>query len=112
VKKKKDGTDASGGPHIEVGRLLAKRGMDIGEGTKIEYVVVDAGSSPMKVIPASDFTGEMDRHYLWETLTYPPTQGVLEVAFPAGPWKQFERSRPPKLRGQAARSAGMLSLFK
>jgi DNA polymerase I len=113
VKKKKDGTDQAGSPHVAIARLLEKRGLDVGEGTKIEYVVTDASESPMKAIPASDFAGEKDRHYLWETLAYPATQRVLEVVFPAGPWRQFEKSRPPKLRGISGRAqrAGQLGLF-
>ena len=34
----------------------------------------------------------------------------LEACFPAGPWKQFERTRPPKLRGRAARELGLPGL--
>jgi DNA polymerase I len=105
TKIKKDGTEAAGTVHVRVAKVLQARGEDIGEGSRIEYVVTDASESPMKVIPAADFAGELDRHHLWETLTYPPTMRVLQACFPAGPWEQFEKSRPPKLRGRAALAA-------
>lgn len=102
TKIKKDGTEAAGTTHVRVAKILQSRGEDVGEGTRIEYVVTDASRSPMEVIPAADFAGAMDRHYIWETLAYPPTMRVLEAVFPAGPWAQYEKSRPPKLKGAAA----------
>ncbi len=131
AKLLKDGKTQAGLPaHVEVAKVLRDRGRDVGAGVRIEYLVTDGSCSPMRCCPAEDWEtldvgpagtlptiadappGQpaLDRHYLWETLVYPPSQRVLEACFPAGPWKQFERTRPPKLRGRAARELGLPGL--
>lgn len=103
-KKKLDGNDAAQPPHVQVARVLAERGEDVGEGTRIDYVIADASSSPIKAIPASDATNPeaVDRYYAWEVLVYPPTQRVLEVCFPAyaSELKTLGKARPPKVRAR------------
>jgi DNA polymerase elongation subunit (family B) len=99
TKKKKDGSDAAQPAHVQVAKILKARGSDVGEGARIEFVVVDASSSPMKVIPACDYaSGVEDRFYLWESLVYAPSQRVLEACFPAHPWASYAKCRPPKSR--------------
>lgn len=98
VKLKKDGKPAAQPAHVVVGKLLLSRGRDVSLGVRIEYVVTDATTSPMAVIPLEDFKGELDRHYLWEDLAFPPTQRLLEAAFPGQDWKPYGRTRPPKPR--------------
>lgn len=95
-KVKNDGTPGSQPIHVEVAKVLAARGVDTGEGVRIEYVVVDGHSSPMKAIPISDYTvGCEDRYYLWEKLVWPPTERILECAFPAVKWhEKFGKVRP------------------
>lgn len=90
------------GAHIRVAKILADRGRDVGEGTRIEYIVVDGSVSPMKVIPFEDYNGECDRFYVWDTLVYPPTQRLLEAAFPDHDWNEYAQVRPkkPKKRGK------------
>ena len=105
VRAKKDGTRAAQPPHVEVARVLSKRGRDVGEGAQISYVVVDGSCSPMKVVPAEDISPDglqPDRYYLWEDLVWPPTQRLAEVAFPSEDWSAVERARPPKVRAQRA----------
>lgn len=112
-KKKTSGEDAAEPPHVQVGRLLKSRGEQVGEGTRVEYYVTDASSSPMRVAPAADYDGKPDRFYLWENLVYPGTQRLLEAAFPPGKgmtaeqlqardWRRYERVRP---RAERARKA-------
>lgn len=84
--------------HVAVAKILEERGQSITAGTKIEYVVVDSDVSPMRVIPAEDFDGECDRYYLWDTLIYPPTQRLLEGAFPETNWKSWADVRPAKVK--------------
>ena len=93
-RTKKDGSFMKEPAHIEVARLLESRGLEVGEGTKVAYVVVDASTSNIKVVPISDFTGEFDRFYLWENLVYPATYRLLESAFPDFNWKQWCKVRP------------------
>lgn len=82
MRSRKDGTSVDSAAHVAVAKLLRKRGQDVTPGTRIAYVVVDASVSPMKCIPAQDFDGTFDRYYLWENLVYPPTQRLLEAAYP------------------------------
>jgi DNA polymerase I len=114
-KKKMDGTDAAMPAHVMVARVLEKRGRDVSEGTRVEYVVVDAvAEDPAKrYIPAEDYAGECDRHYVWETLVYPPTERLLAAAFPeqAKQWEAWSRSRPPKPRRGREVLPGQAALF-
>lgn len=95
-RKKDDGEDAAQGPHVAVARVLKVRGVQVGRGTKVAYVVTDGSCSPAKAVPAEDYAGELDRYYLWEQLVYPPTQRVLEAAFPEEDWAKYLRARPSK----------------
>jgi DNA polymerase elongation subunit (family B) len=99
ARKKNDGTRVAHPPHVQVALILKERGEEVHAGSKIGYVVVDGSKSPMKVIPASDFTGvEADRWYLWENLVWPPTERLLVAAFPDHEWKSWGKVRPKKPR--------------
>ena len=96
--------DKSAPAHVRVARMLKERGAAIGKGQRIEYVVVDGNASPMEVIPADDYTGErVDRFYLWENLIYPPSERLLESAFPEHDWKVWEKVRPVKRKSAVRR---------
>lgn len=92
------------GAHVRVARMLAERGIPVGEGMRIEYVVVDGSKSPQIVIPADDYAGDCDRFYLWERV-YRPTKSMMIAAFPdlEDEWEQLENVRPKKPRGRAAK---------
>lgn len=101
TKMKKDGTAGSQSPHIVVAKILQSRGEEVREGTRINYVITDGQASPMKVIPASDYTGtECDRFNIWESLVYPASERLLAAAFPDNDWSKWSKVRPPKLRGK------------
>jgi DNA polymerase I len=93
-KVKKDGTMSAQPTHVVVAKLLEERGEDVGEGARIEYVVVDGNVAPMRAIPAADYVGEFDRYHLWEALVYPPTQRLLAAAFPDNDWEAWGKVRP------------------
>lgn len=100
-KPKKDGTKASLPSHVQMAHVMKERGQEVGEGTRVEYVVTDGDVSPHKVMLAEDYTGsEIDRHYIWESLVFPPSLRLLRAAFPKADWERWARSRPPKLRGR------------
>lgn len=102
-KMKKDGSEGSENAHVRVAKILAGRGEQVSKGTRIEYVVTDGSVSPMKVIPASDYTGvEADRYYLWDTLVFQPTQRLLEAAYPDHDWSSWGKVRPKKERAKRA----------
>ena len=108
VRVKNDGTPMAEPPHVQVARILHKRGREVSAGVRISYVVTDATAN-LKVVPSEDWKpGDEDRHYLWENLVYPPTQRLLECAFLGGPWRRYEKSRPappPKVRPAKAEKA-------
>jgi DNA polymerase elongation subunit (family B) len=118
VRTRSDGGE-SRPAHVEIAEILKARGREVREGTRISYVVVDGSKSPMRVIPAEDYTGvEADRFYLWENLVYPATKALLEGAFPPvdergrpnidHDWERFLRARPKRDRHLFA---GQLSMF-
>ena len=108
---KKDGELSALPVHVEVALQLGKRGEDITEGTKIDYVVID-GRTPQQAIPAADYDGTVDRFHLWEKMAYPPSQRVLEAVFPQVKWKDYLRVRPSKRRRSVrADNEGQTSLF-
>lgn len=100
-KIKKDGTPAADLAHVHIAKMLKARGADVSEGTRVEYIVTDGDCSPMKVIPADDYTGtEADRFYLWEKLVFPPSLRLLEAAFPQENWQEWLKVRPAKERAK------------
>lgn len=100
MKTKKDGTPASPPPHVVVAHVLSKRGHDVGEGSRIDYVCVDGSTSPKRYVPAEDCVSgdQADRYELWECHVYAPTQRLLEAAFPGGGWRGHGKVRPKKPR--------------
>lgn len=105
VVQKKDGSDAALPAHVEVAKRMKASGMNVTEGTRIAYVVVDGSASPQKTVGLWEFEpGMEDRHYLWETQVWPPTHRVLEACFPEHDWKPLARSRP--YRGKAPKHGG------
>ncbi len=68
--------------HVEVAEMMRERGLDAGRGVRIEFVVLDADTSPWRLIPASDYIGTLDRVHLWEVKVFPPTYRLLMAAFP------------------------------
>ena len=89
--KKQDGTWKRQPPHVEVARIMAERGGDVTEGTKIRYFVLDGQCKPAKVAPASDWTGQLDRVDLWAKVAK-PTLRLIESAFPATNWKPLGKA--------------------
>lgn len=107
------GVDSSP-PHVRVARILAERGQDVSVGTKVAFVITDASVSPMRVIPAADWNGEVDRWGIWEQRIWPPTQRLLVAAFPDADWSEFDKVRPKEARGKRGAPKGdapQLGLF-
>lgn len=106
VKKKKDGTNAAGPPHVEIAKRLIAAGVHVAEGFKIDYFIRDGASSPAIVAPAREWDGQFDRYHLWENVVYPAAFRVLDAAFPDPYWAQQEKVRPKKIRGVLPGQAG------
>jgi DNA polymerase elongation subunit (family B) len=113
TKEKKDGTMSSPPAHIVVAKILEERGEDVSSGTRIDYIVVDGSARPLKCIPAADFTGEFDRHYLWEDWVFPATQRLLVAAFKNHDWTSWAKTRPakPRRRKSAQEPEGQLGFL-
>src|SRR6185369_4160808 len=77
------------GPHVRIASALAEAGEDIGEGTRISYVVTDGSVSPATVIPASEYKGQFDRYHYWNKAYYSATLRVLAGAFPDRNWLRW-----------------------
>ncbi len=102
-RKTSTGKEATVPVHVRVAEKLLAAGKEIGEGSRVAYVVIDA-SDGVEAIPSSEYRGEVDRFYYWENLVYPPTQRVLQAAFPDQDWVTgLERIRPPKARVRKGR---------
>lgn len=86
---KKDGTPMQHPAHVRVAKELKDRGQDVSRGTKIGYIVTNATTTPITVIPVEDFTGEFDRTYVWNRV-YPPTMRLLMGAFSNRNWIRWE----------------------
>ncbi len=114
VKQKKNGEDQAQPAHVEVAKRMKAAGLNVSEGTRSAYVVIDGSASPMKTAGLFEFEpGTEDRHYIWESQVWPPTYRVLEVCFPEIDWKQYNRTRPfkgkkPKHGGAGEGQLGML----
>lgn len=110
-KIKKDGTPAAQPPHVAMAKILQRRGEEVTEGTRIEYIVTDGSCSPMKVIPAGDYTGtEADRYYIWEDQVFPAARRLLDAAFPNNiqDWERWHKVRPKKERVKREKKTKML----
>lgn len=100
-KLKIDGTNAAELSHVQVAKVLQERGQEVGEGTRIEFFVVDGTPGrPNVVKPGADYgEHDVDRYYLWESLVYPPTKRLLQSAFPDYDWTSgYEKIRPARPR--------------
>jgi DNA polymerase elongation subunit (family B) len=96
TRAKKGGGETAAPAHVQVARVLKERGAHV-EGMRIEYFVVDSTATPMVVAPAEDWGTihqQCDRYYLWEQRIWPPTQRLLEAAFPDADWSGYARVRP------------------
>ena len=94
-KRKKDGDWARQLPHVEMARILEKRGRDVSEGTRISYYIRDGSvKGAFEYAPAEDFADDFDRYSLWDDNVAAPTIRVLEAAFPGHDWKPWKRVRP------------------
>lgn len=95
-------------PHVRVARILRDRGEEVGDGTRIRYVVANGASSKFqnpdgktRVIPADDYCPEppgnpmdCDRFHLWQKIVFPPTLRFIQAAFPDHDWGNLEEVRP------------------
>lgn len=91
--------------HVRLARELEAAGEEIGQGSRIAYIITDGLASPPKIISADDYDGTFDRHHAWNKQIYPCLQRVLAGAFQDRNWKRWISRRPKRALG------GQLDLF-
>lgn len=87
---------ASQPAHVRLAKQMELSGEDVSIGTRIAYVVTDGLTSPIQVLPASQYNGECDRYYVWETLVWPASHRLLEAMFPNVDWAHWRDARPSR----------------
>lgn len=95
---------ASQPAHVRVAHMLAARGEEMREGTRIEYLVVQGETDRIEAVPAHDpgVLERIDRNYYWDNRIYPPCARVLAAVFPAVPWVETVAQRRRAERESAA----------
>lgn len=95
-------------PHVRVAKELESRGAEVGDGTRIAFVIANGATSRfqneeggLRCIPAEDYRPDppgnpmdADRFWLWEKMVFPPTLRFLQAAFPEADWTELESVRP------------------
>lgn len=86
---------ASPPAHVRVAKLLAERGQEVREGTRIEYLIAASDGARLDAVPAHDEGAleRIDRDYYWDSRIYPPTARVLQAAFPTVQWVETAAQR-------------------
>jgi DNA polymerase elongation subunit (family B) len=98
--------------HVRVARIIAERGEEVREGTRIEYLVVDSSGERLEAVPARDdgVLARIDRNYYWESLIYPPSARVLEVSFPDVIWVETAKQKKARvLEEKRAANRGLVA---
>ena len=94
----KDGSLSKQPAHVRVAKMLMDRGEPLGEGSKVNYIMVK-GDDEAHPIPADDATiAEVDRVYYWDKRIYPPTMRVLECVYPQAAWKESTSAKKMRQR--------------
>jgi len=74
--------------HVEVAARMVERGVEVDEGQKIPFLMTDKGAlHPTELGPLA---GQVSFPLYWNDHVYPPTQRVLEAAFPGAGWPELE----------------------
>jgi len=87
--------------HVRVAKILVERGVQVTEGTRIEYLIAgrpeDDEDDDGKLIgvPAYDpgALERIDRDYYWDKKILPPTARLLDAVYPTEKWKETAASR-------------------
>lgn len=89
--------------HVRLARELEASGEDVGQGTRIPYVITNGAKSPLEIIHADKYDGTFDRYHCWNKQVYPALQRVLAGAYQDTNWLRWYAKRPaPSLPGQLA----------
>jgi DNA polymerase elongation subunit (family B) len=108
-KTKKDGTKQALPIQAQIAEQMAEAGDEVHAGIKVAWVVVDAEAK--RYVPASQYTGEVDRLHLWNNSVWPATERLLAAAFPDEDWARFRVRRERQARQAAKGKAGQAGLF-
>lgn len=89
--------------HVRVAKILAERGEEIRNGTRVEYLIVSAEGERLEAVPARDpgSLEKIDRAYYWHARIYPPTARLLESAFPDVTWTETGGEKKQRRKAEA-----------
>jgi DNA polymerase elongation subunit (family B) len=89
--------------HVRVAKVLAERGEEIRDGTRVEYLIVASNGERLEAVPAHDAGAleSIDRDYYWSSRIYPPCSRVLEAAFPTVTWVETSAQKKLRLKTEA-----------
>jgi len=73
-------------PQVRVAEWMKSEGREVGEGTKVPFLFVDGDVIHPDQLESSE---DLDRVYYWNKYIYPPSQRVLEKAFPSEQWESL-----------------------
>lgn len=87
-------------PHVEVARRLEAAGWPMGEGAKVEYVVVGRDrAGKLLCRHPSEWDGKYDAARTWDERVYEPARQVLEVLYPAHDWTALDSGGSSRAQG-------------
>lgn len=89
--------------HVRVAKILAARGEEIRDGTRVEYLIAASDGERLEPMPAHDpgALEAIDRDYYWTARIYPPSSRVLEAAFPTVVWVETSSQKRERLKSEA-----------
>lgn len=85
--------------HVRVATVLAARGEEIREGTRVAYLVVGRQGTTLDAVPATDpgALERIDRRYYWDNRIYPASARVLAASFPDVGWVETSQQRKARV---------------
>lgn len=73
------------GVHVHIAQQYRDAGGEFYVGMKVPYIIT--GEKPkLQAVHAENFTGEYDKHYYWNKITFPPVYRILAACYPDVSW--------------------------
>ncbi len=70
-------------PNVVAARMMRDKGYEVRAGTKVQFVVTKkkGRTGTQEIVLAEDYTGALDRWFLWENSVFPGTYRLVKAAF-------------------------------
>ena len=90
--------------HIRIVKELAKKktfslekSTILEKGYIVPYIITD-GSKKLEGVHISEFKGQWDRTYYWNSVIFPPLERMLTSIYPNEKWDEYYLTKEPKLK--------------